>query len=100
MSLSIKGQQTYKVVVESDGAIVASVEVPSRNPLRYILDHPRSKYTKDLKAQLRESGCTAEQIRFILGLEPDDEDEAADKVLDSEDRADGSHYLDHLGELK
>ena len=92
--LRTRTKQTYTAQVEMDGHIVASVDVPCRRALAYLIEHPRSKYTKDLKRQMLSNGCTMGQIAFVLQLEPEDSDEALDLLMDAEDAADGSHYTD------
>jgi hypothetical protein len=94
MSLTVKTKNVSSVVVELDGGVIATVEVPKRNALKYVLDHPRSKYTAELKRQMLAQGCAPEQVSFILGLQAEDSDEAEDKTLDNEDREDGSNYMD------
>lgn len=93
--MKMQAKQIYVVEVVLDGAVIARQEVPSRQPIKYLLDHPRSKYTKQLKEKLLNSGVSWPEINFILSLEPDDEDEAIDKMLDEQDAPDGSSFLDN-----
>ena len=60
-----KTSKSY-VKVYVDGLLAAVVSPPKRNPLRYMRQHPKSKYWGMLVAELRRGGYEEQAVTEIM----------------------------------